>query len=32
MTMNKNVGQILDQIDIFFPTKVFSHGQLYVAL
>ncbi|CAN0875409.1 hypothetical protein LINGRAHAP2_LOCUS10815 [Linum grandiflorum] len=32
MTMNKNVGQILDQIYIFSPTQVFTHGQLYVPL
>lgn len=32
MTINKSQGQTFDQIGIYLPTPVFTHGQLYVAL
>ncbi|CAN0881844.1 ATP-dependent DNA helicase PIF1, partial [Linum grandiflorum] len=32
MTNNKSQGQTLDHIGVYFPTPVFSHSQLYVAL
>ena len=32
MTINKSRGQSLNNVGIYLPTPVFSHGQLYVAL
>jgi hypothetical protein len=32
MTINKSRGQSLKNIGIKFPTSVFSHGQIYVAI
>ena len=32
MTINKNQGQTLQNVGLFLPKPVFSHGQLYVAL
>ena len=32
MTINKNQGQSLKQVALYLPWKVFTHGQLYVAL
>lgn len=32
MTINQAQGQTLDQIGLYLPQPVFSHGQLYVAL
>ncbi len=32
MTINKSQGQTLNQMGIYLPQSVFSHGQLYVTL
>ncbi|XP_058752597.1 uncharacterized protein LOC131625751 [Vicia villosa] len=32
MTINKSQGQSLDHVGMYFPRRVFSHGQLYVAV
>jgi hypothetical protein len=32
MTINKNQGQTLNNIGVYFPSPVYSHGQLYVAI
>jgi len=32
MTINKSQEQTLNQVRIYLPRSVFSHGQLYVAL
>ena len=32
MTINKSQGQSLDSVGLYFPTLIFNHGQLYVAI
>ncbi|CAI8605461.1 unnamed protein product [Vicia faba] len=32
MTINKSQGQSLDNVGLYLPTHVFSHGQLYVTI
>uniref|UniRef100_A0A0D3BV73 ATP-dependent DNA helicase n=1 Tax=Brassica oleracea var. oleracea TaxID=109376 RepID=A0A0D3BV73_BRAOL len=32
MTINKSQGQTLQNVGLFLPRPVFSHGQLYIAL
>lgn len=31
ITINKSQGQTFDRLGLWLPTRVFSHGQLYVA-
>jgi ATP-dependent DNA helicase PIF1 len=32
MTINKNQGQILNNVGVYLSSLVFSHGQLYVVI
>jgi len=32
MTINKSQGQTLNNIGIYFPSLIYSHGQLYVVI
>jgi ATP-dependent DNA helicase PIF1 len=32
MTINKSQGQSLDNVGLYLPRSVFSHGQFYVAI
>ena len=32
MTINKSQGQWINNVGLYLPNSVFSHGQLYVAL
>jgi ATP-dependent DNA helicase PIF1 len=32
MTINKSQGQSLDNVGLYLPKEVFSHGQFYVAI
>jgi ATP-dependent DNA helicase PIF1 len=32
MTIHKSQGQSLDNVGLYLPRSVFSHGQLYVAM
>ncbi len=32
MTINKSQGQTLNNVGVYFPSPVFSHGQLYVVI
>lgn len=32
MTINKSQGQTLDNVEIYLPKPVFTHGQLYVVV
>ena len=32
MTINKGEGQSINNLGVYLPQPVFSHGQLYVAL
>jgi hypothetical protein len=32
ITINKNQGQTFNNVGVYFPSPVYSHGQLYVAI
>ncbi len=32
ITMNKSQGQTFNNVGIYLPSSIYSHGQLYVAI
>jgi ATP-dependent exoDNAse (exonuclease V) alpha subunit len=32
ITINKSQGQTLNNVGVYFPSPVYSHGQLYVVI